>query len=232
MKCAIMQPYIFPYIGYFQLLDAVDTFIFYDDVNFINRGWVNRNNILMNGESKRFTLPLNKASQNKLINEITLAGPVNKIISTLNNAYKKAPYYHDVMPVINEVFSDASPTTLISDMAAASVKSISTYLGMEKTFIFSSKKYSDTRGMERAQRLIEICKRENCDRYVNAPGGKELYSKDMFAKQDIELEFILPSIKEYRQFNKEFIPGLSIIDVLMFNDIYTVKDLIKGYGLE
>ena len=105
MKLAIMQPYIFPYIGYFQLIKAVDKFVLYDDVNFINRGWINRNRILVNGQDSMFTIPLKDASQNKLINEIDVNWDNNwkgKFLKTIEQAYKKAPFYEKILPIIEK----------------------------------------------------------------------------------------------------------------------------------
>src|SRR3954471_16575208 len=103
MSIAIMQPYFFPYIGYFQLVHTADVFVFYDDVNFINRGWINRNRILLNGKDWMFTIPCNDASQNKLIKDITVQADVKgmqKMLTTIQTAYKKAPYFADVYPII------------------------------------------------------------------------------------------------------------------------------------
>src|SRR5690606_3799363 len=98
MKIAIMQPYLFPYLGYFQLINAVETFVFYDDVNFIKRGWINRNQILVDNKAALFTVPLKKASQNKLINEIDMAIDekwLSQFFKTIEQNYKNAPYFDD-----------------------------------------------------------------------------------------------------------------------------------------
>ena len=100
MRCAVMQPYIFPYIGYFQLACSVDYFVFYDDVNFIKRGFINRNNILANGAPLRITFPVVGASQNKLISELEFSLETQKLESTIHQNYSKAPYYRSVMPLI------------------------------------------------------------------------------------------------------------------------------------
>ena len=106
MNLAVMQPYLFPYIGYWQLIDAVDIFIIYDDVNFIKRGYINRNNILENKTSQLITLELIGASQNKRINEISIGNNVNKLLKTLKQNYLKAPFYKDVFPVLEEILNN------------------------------------------------------------------------------------------------------------------------------
>lgn len=106
MKLAIMQPYFLPYIGYFQLINAVDTFVLLDDVNYINKGWINRNQLLLNGKAHLFTLPLQKASQNKLINQLELSNETkwkDKLLKTIETAYKKAPQFHLVFPLISQI---------------------------------------------------------------------------------------------------------------------------------
>lgn len=123
MKLAVMQPYIFPYIGYFQLVSVVDKFVFYDDVNFINRGWINRNRILINSSANYFTVSLNKASQNMLINEVQVLNGSLSLVKTMEMAYKRAPYFNEIMPLIHQIF--VTEYNLISDMAIDSVKLIS-----------------------------------------------------------------------------------------------------------
>lgn len=100
-----MQPYLFPYLGYFQLIQAVDKFILLDDVNFIKRGWVNRNRILVNGKDHLFSLPLQRASQFKKINDLKLAdypGWRNRFFKTLTHAYRQASQYEPVMKMLHQ----------------------------------------------------------------------------------------------------------------------------------
>ncbi|OQB29265.1 MAG: WbqC-like protein family protein [Bacteroidetes bacterium ADurb.Bin174] len=232
MKLAIMQPYIFPYIGYFQMVNAVDKFVFYDDVNYINRGWINRNRILIQGVAKYLTIPLIKASQNKLINEIEIdiqSRDFNKIIKTIEMAYKRAPYFTEVFEIVHEVLEKEYGT--IADMAMESVKQCAGYLGLKTKFCKSSEHFSDTKGLEKAERLQAICKRLDADVYINAIGGQELYSKEDFAKQAIDLYFIKSLPMEYKQFKNKFVPWLSIIDVMMFNSKEEINEMLNKYEL-
>lgn len=232
MKIAIMQPYTFPYIGYFQMIKAVDKFVFYDDVNFIKRGWINRNQILSNDEKQFFTIPLIKASQNKLINEIQInieSKEYSKLTTKIQQTYNKAPYFKQVFPVLEEIFN--KKTVLISDFAINSVIKICQYLEINTEFLISSKCSSNTKGMDRADRLIEICKGEKCNDYINAIGGVELYDKEYFKKNGINLEFIKPNDIIYKQFTNFFVPWLSIIDVLMFNDVEKIHKLLNEYQI-
>ena len=202
---AIMQPYLFPYIGYFQLINAVDTFVFYDDVNYIKRGWINRNKLLINNEAKMFTIPVLKASQNKLINEIDIGVEekwLTQFFITLEYNYKKAPHYDAIFELISYVFNQNCKT--ISELTILSVKTISNFLGLKTKFECSSIDYPSTKGMAKASRLIEICKKNNSSEYINPIGGKELYNKQEFIGQGINLSFIEGEIVSYSQFNNTF----------------------------
>ncbi len=232
MKIAIMQPYFFPYIGYFQLIHAVDKFVFYDDVNYIKGGWINRNNILVNNEKKFFTLSLVGASSFRLINEIKVDNRfINKLLKTIKQAYTKAPYFDSVYPVIEKVFLSINEDSLISEVSALSVVNVSKYLGIKTVFEFSSMTYSGSRGMDKAGRLIQICKDNNANEYINLSGGKKLYTKEYFIDKKINLQFIESKDIVYKQFKNEFIPWLSIIDVLMFNSVADINKMLGSYEL-
>ena len=232
MKVAIMQPYIFPYIGYFQLIVAVDKFIFFDDVNFIKKGWVNRNKILINNQAHLITVPLKKASQNILIKDTFISHNENwvkKLLINLENNYKKAPYFNDVYSLIKNILEKNFKT--ISDLAINSIIEVSNYLEINTNFEVSSQKYMDSIDLKKESRLIEICKKNNATDYINPIGGKEIYTKEYFKIKGLKLKFIEPQINEYKQFNSGFISGLSIIDVLMFNSKEEVKNMLDKYKL-
>jgi hypothetical protein len=227
-KVAIMQPYLFPYIGYFQLINAVDEYVIYDDVQFIKGGWINRNNILIGGRKNLVTFPLIGASANKNINEIHIQQNLDKLEKTIFMAYSKAPYITNVSKLIKNIF-DYNERNL-ARFAGNSIVEVSKYLDLQTRFIYSSD--LDKKDELSAQPMvIDICKKLEADTYINAIGGTELYDKEAFAKQDIELKFLKPSLPEYKQFNNEFIPGLSIIDILMFNDIEKIKSMLNDYEL-
>ena len=231
-KVAIMQPYLFPYLGYFQFIQAVDIFVFYDDVNFIKKGWINRNNILINKNKKLFSVPLLEISQHKTINETKIAyehKDFKKILKSISLAYAKAPFYKEVMPVIEVVFERHYNS--IAEMAEASVKQVASYLKLDRTFCNSSRDFPETKGLEKADRLIAISKKIGVVNYVNAPGGKILYEKPYFKESGVELLFIENQLSTYKQFDNEFVSGLSIIDVLMFNGKDTIKQQLQNYKL-
>jgi hypothetical protein len=233
MKIAIMQPYLFPYIGYFQLINAVDVFVFYDDVNFIKGGWINRNQILINGKASYINLLMSGASSNKLINEVFLnTKTVKKIHKTVSQSYSKAPYFDSVFPIIEKYLSLIENNMPISEASALSVKLISQYLELSIDFKYSSKSFSETKGLERKDRLIKIVHNAGADKYINSIGGKELYDKNSFAQEGISLYFLKSKTTEYEQFELNFLPNLSIIDVIMFNSILEVREMLHNYELE
>lgn len=225
-----MQPYFFPYIGYFQLINAVDKFIFYDDVNFIKNGWINRNKIIINNSSKYITIQLKGASSNKPINEVEFKDNRNKLKKTIRMAYSKAPYFDLAWPLIEEVLS--INTKLISEQAIYSVVKACEYLDINTSFDISGKKYHKTKGMDKADRLIEICRMNGATTYFNPIGGMELYKKETFKAENIELHFVNTVFKEYKQFKNEFIPALSIIDIMMFNSPIKIREMLGDYELE
>ncbi|WP_171594552.1 WbqC family protein [Marinifilum caeruleilacunae] len=231
-SAAIIQPYFFPYIGYFQLLYSVEKVVFYDDVNFIKRGWINRNRILMNQSDFIFTLPLKKASQNKQIQELEIADLKSfqkKFRQQLKFAYSKAPFYHEVSKMIESVLDTTYNN--IADIAIESVLSVFAYLNIEIDWMKSSTEFDQTHGQEKADRLINISKQLDCDTYINPIGGKELYSKEYFKLSGIELGFVQTGNIEYKQFDHAFVPCLSIIDLLMFNDKDAASSLLIQFQI-
>ena len=231
MTIAIMQPYILPYIGYLQLTANVDKFIFYDDVAFINRGWINRNRVLMNGKDFMFTIPLKEASQNKLINEIYIDNTINwrpKFLKSIEQSYKKAPFYQEVYPIIEKIINDNSEK--INDYIANSFEVLNQYLGIKTEIVRSSSIYQNTH-LKAQERILDICVQEKASHYINPIGGMELYQKSIFEQQNIKLSFIKTKLVQYTQFKNEFVPWLSVLDVLMFNDKTTIQGFLNGFEL-
>lgn len=229
-----MQPYIFPYIGYFQLINAVDKFVFYDDVNFIKGGWINRNQVLLNGNKNLFTVTLKNASSFQTISETLIHTELylnwkKKFLRSLEQSYKKAPSFEDVYILIKQVFETNHIT--IADLCIDSIKQVVNYLELEVVFERSSETYINTKGMEKAERLIKICRTNQANTYINPIGGKELYQKETFKENGIDLFFIENQLTTYPQFNNDFVSGLSIIDVLMFNNKEDIKKMLNQYQL-
>jgi hypothetical protein len=228
---AIMQPYLFPYIGYFQLMNAVDKFVIYDDVNFIKKGWINRNNILVNNQATLFTVPLKEVSQNKLINQIYLSDDQKwreNLLKTILLSYKKAPYFNEVFGMLERIIN--TKVEKIAELILTSFENINAYLEVTTTIVATSTVY-DVVSLKGQERILAICKNESAKVYINPIGGQDLYSKELFQENDINLNFIKTQTIEYPQFGKQFIPWLSIIDVLMFNSKDETKLLLNQYEL-
>jgi hypothetical protein len=221
-----MQPYFLPHIGYFQLIDSVDKFLLYNDVNYINRGWINRNRLLVNGKEHLFTIPLSRASQNKLIYEIELADDTwkAKLLRKVEQSYSKAPQYREVYSLLLRVLN--ASTQKLDDFIYNSIEIVSEFLSLKSTLGRTSDQYGNC-DLKGAERILDICRQEKAKTYVNAVGGMSLYSRDMFAQHGVELLFLQPLSIKYPQWGQDFVPGLSIVDTLMFNDKNTVKRLLK-----
>jgi predicted methyltransferase len=230
MKLAIMQPYAFPYIGYFQLINVVDKFILLDDVNYIMRGWINRNVILVNGKDFLFSIPLKKASQNKLIFECEIkeSNWKEKLQKTIEFSYKKAPFYSDCFEVISTILS--STENNLSKWLSFQINVICNYLDINTEIVESSRLYN-TQNLKAQDKIMDICIQEGADTYYNAIGGKNFYDKNDFNNKNIELHFLRTQPVTYMQFSSDFKPLLSIIDVMMFNSSSTINNMLKQYEI-
>lgn len=232
MKIGINQPYLFPYLGYFQLINAVDKFVIHDDVQFIKGGWINRNRILVNGQPKLFTFSV-KGDHSKLnINERFFSAQYEKdrqkFMRILKHAYSHAPYFKQVYNLLDKVLSTSEKN--ISIMTTTSLREVCDYLGVTTPFVISSQIKKDN-SLKGEARVIEINKRLNSTQYINPGGGTSLYSTETFAKHGLRLSFIKTRDVKYPQLGNTFIPNLSIVDVLMFNSRRSANDLLREYDL-
>lgn len=232
MKLGIMQPYFFPYLGYWQLMNAVDTYIVYDDVNYIKGGRINRNSILINREAKNINLILSGATPTKHINEIFVNDSLvqkRKILSKIQLAYSKAPNYERVYPIFEKVFLQQENN--LAKYLYNSFKIVGEYLNIQTKILLSSELKKDC-GLKGKDKVISICKLLGADEYYNSVGGMELYDKEEFAANGIKLSFLKMNDNiVYKQFNNEFVPYLSIIDVMMFNSQQECQEMLKRYTL-
>ncbi len=229
MKIAIMQPYFLPYIGYWQLIGAVDTFVIFDDVNFRKKSYIYRNYILSNGVSSQINLELLGASQNKLINEIEISFNFDKLIKTIYHNYNKSPFFDEVFPVIRNFLFYKEKN--LSKFLGYSLLNLSKYLEINTNFVYSSDidKDDNNKGQKK---IIDICKILNATNYLNPINGINLYSKEKFSENDIKLNFLETKSFKYNQFKNKFVPYLSIIDILMFNDKQEIRKLLQNYKLK
>lgn len=226
-----MQPYFLPYIGYFQLINAVDKFIAYDDVNFIKKGWINRNYILVGQTKGLFTVSLKSVSQNNLINGIELSDDKkwrDKLLKTIEINYKKAPQFYSCFTLIESILLNSELT--ISNYNLNALKSVCNYLNISTEIEFSSKLFNNQK-LKGEDRIIDCCMIEGATHYINPIGGVELYSKERFTKNKIEISFLKSETISYPQYDNDFVSDLSILDVLMFNKRERVIDFLNNYKL-
>ncbi|MBW7832200.1 MAG: WbqC family protein [Simplicispira suum] len=231
MKGAIMQPYFLPYIGYFQLIASVDQFIVYDNIKYTKKGWINRNRMLLNGIDAMFSLPLKKGSDSLDVVERELATDFDraKLLNQFKGAYGRAPQFELTYPVLERIVchEDANLFRYIHH----SIVRLCEHLGT-KTEIKISSEIAIDHGLKGQDKVLALCKAAGADTYINTIGGVELYVKDDFRIQGIDLQFIKARPFEYAQFGAPFVPWLSIVDVLMFNPLNTVRACInENYDL-
>lgn len=229
---AIMQPYFLPYIGYWQLIASVDEFVVYDNIEFTKKGWFNRNRILDGDHDRLFTIPIKKDSDYLDVAERFLADDAAKenarTLRIIEATYKKAPYYAEVYPLIERCFS-YDDKNLFAYIYHA-IDQVKNYLEIETKITVSSSVPID-HNLKAEQKVIAICKAVETGTYINAIGGMELYDRAQFAGEGLELKFIKSNLLPYEQFGQPFVPGLSIIDVLMFNGKAGTQQLLKEYEL-
>ena len=233
MKLAIMQPYFMPYIGYFQLINAVDVFVVYDNIQFTKKGWLHRNRVLVNGKKNMFSVPLKKDSDYLDVVQRALADSFEngskKIIRKIKASYQKAPYYKEVMPLVEKCFQRGSGN--LFDFIHTSLKLLTQFLQIDKKIIISSSIDID-HTLTSQDKVLAICKKLNANIYINAIGGQNLYVAEAFRNMGIELHFIKTKPIEYKQFDNEFVPWLSIIDVMMFNSKKEIRKMLGLYYLK
>ena len=228
MRLGIMQPYFFPYLGYWQLLANVDKYVVYDDVTYIKGGWINRNNFLINGQKNLLTMRLEKASSYTLIKDIAIKDDFVKFLKTIEMGYKKAPFFEDIFRLLKDICQ--CPDKKLGQFLFNSHIKICEYLGIDTELILNSslEKHAELKGKDK---VISICKQLGADEYINAIGGQELYDKKEFAENGIRLNFLQANLREYRQLKNEFVAGLSIIDIMMFNSKEEIKEMLNDFNL-
>jgi len=230
MKVAIMQPYFFPYIGYFQLMNAVDEFVIYDNIEFSKKGWIHRNRILVNGEDSYISIPLKRDSDYLEIRDRYLAevwiNERQKMLNRINGSYKKSPNFNFAYPVIEKAISYEEKN--LFKFLLNSLNVIKEHLEIPTSFITSSTLPIDHK-FTADKKVIAICKARKTNTYLNPIGGTQLYLKDDFKDAGIDLHFLKTGEVKYKQFNNDFIPSLSIIDVMMFNSKEVIREYLNSF---
>lgn len=227
MKLGIMQPYFMPYIGYFQLIAAVDVFVVYDNIKHTKKGWINRNRMLLNGADVMFSVPVKKDSDalNVVQRELSADFNRNKLLGQFKGAYSKAPYFAEAYKLLERVVCCKDEN--LFQYIHHSLVEICRHLGID-TEIKVSSSIPINHDLKGPDKVLALCKALKADTYINAIGGTDLYDKGEFRAREIELQFIKAKPFEYAQFSAPFVPWLSIIDLLMFNPLDAVKDCVQS----
>jgi hypothetical protein len=226
-----MQPYFFPYIGYWQLMRDVDRFIVYDDVNFITRGWINRNRVLDFGKPSYLTVPLCHSSPNKRICDITMNASTawrDKLVRKVELTYRRSPSFTECFPLIERLIRH--DTDSLAEYLANQLEVLSAYLGIQTTLVPSSRCYGND-DLSGQARVIDICKREGASEITNPHGGRAMYDRLAFAENGVNIRFLVPSKISYKQFGTTHVPQLSVIDALMFNSRAQMSEMLDSYEL-
>lgn len=225
-----MQPYFFPYIGYFQLINAVDEFVIYDNIQFTKKGWINRNRILVNQNEDYISLPLKKDSDYLNVNQRFLSDtwPIDskKILNRTVESYRKAPQFEQVYTLFEKCLK-VEEQNLFNFVQNSLIETLN-YLSINTKIVESSSIDIDHQ-LKSEEKVLAICKAKNASTYINPSGGIELYSKERFERNGIKLQFQKSNPIDYLQFKNEFVPWLSILDVLMFNSKEEVKSFLNNY---
>ncbi|MGZ8933272.1 MAG: WbqC family protein [Methylobacter sp.] len=235
MKLAIMQPYFFPYMGYWQLIHAADCFVLFDDVQYIRRGWINRNRILKPGGGWQYILvPLKKHDLTESIKNVQ-AHPDKKwkelIIAQLAHYKKKACYFDEINQMVREILF-SNNEHYIAAINFAIIKKLCTYLNIKKELIVSSKQNFDYANVgDAGEWALRIAEQMGAAEYINPAAGAKLFNREKFSSSNIKLSFLKFQEIVYSQ-RGVFEPSLSIIDVLMFNGIEGTKEILKSYSIE
>lgn len=232
MKIGIMQPYLFPYIGYFQLIWASDKFVLHDDVQYIRQGWINRNQIILHKRKFPFVLSVKHDDYSKSINERFYAdafeAETKKLLRNIDQFYSKAPHFTEIRTLVGTVLTTQERN--VSKLNTLSIKKTCEYLGIN-TEIFVSSEMNFDKSLVAEPRVIAINKLLESTHYINPIGGLDLYSNERFQEVGIQLSFLKPIMRPYQQFTPEFIPSMSIIDVMMNCSKESIYEMLGDFQL-
>tara|TARA_B110000977_G_scaffold88974_1_gene118256 strand:- start:1622 stop:2320 length:699 start_codon:yes stop_codon:yes gene_type:complete len=230
MKVAIMQPYFLPYLGYLQLIKSVDRFVIYDTIKYTKKGWINRNRYLTNNEPTIFSIPIKKDSDYLNINQRILSDNYldynKKTLRKIEQSYKKAPNFNEIFPMISDIFL-FDKTNNLFDFIFNSIEVLVNYLEIKTPLIKSSEIDGDDTILKAKVRVVNICNQLSADEYINPIGGTDLYSKEVFQKYGLNLNFHKINEIEYQQFSNPYVPYLSILDTMMFTDAHSLLNEYK-----
>ena len=231
MTIGIMQPYFFPYIGYYALIKHSNHFVFFDTPQFIRHGWIDRNRILKPTDSWQYIkVPIVKHPRNTCINEISIQNEIlwkNRIIRQVEHYKKKAIYYKNTIDLIKEVFNFEGNS--IVDLNIKTVTTVMQYLNISFSFsVFSKLNLDISETNSPDEWALNISTKLNVTTYLNPVGGLSFFDKSKYQKAGINLKFLKTVLLPYDQKRTNFEPSLSIIDVLMFNSPESIRNMLEA----
>lgn len=227
-----MQPYFLPYIGYFQLIRAVDEFIVYDNIQFSKKGWFHRNRMLQNGKDEYFSLTLKKDSdfldvRDRRLSE-TWPADREKILRKIKENYRKAPHFEMVYPITEQIFH--FPDNHLFNFILFSLQSVCSYLEIATPLTVSSTLAID-HSLKSQDKVIALVKAAGGDIYLNPIGGFDLYDPAGFKAQGLTLQFHKARPFSYPQYGNEFVPWLSVLDLMMFNSREQITGWLDNFDI-
>ena len=227
-----MQPYFFPYLGYFAIMHYVDKWIVFDEAQYIYHGWINRNRILnYNKDWQYVTAPIQKHSRDIKIKDVVLANHIqwrDKLLAQLQQYRKRAPYFSSVIEVVREAVNVQEES--LSALNTHVLRAICGYLGISVTIeVFSKRNWDIGEVQEADEWALRISESLGAKQYVNPPNGKMFFDEAKWSKSEIELRFLKIRELEYSQKNAAFIPNLSVIDVMMFLEPAHIREAMERY---
>jgi len=227
-RVAVLQPYLFPYLGTFQLARQVERFVCFDDVAFIKKGYIHRNAVLLDGAAHPFTVPVRNISQNRQIVEHDYVGEWQPLLALLQRAYAKAPFFEPVFALVQRVL--AEPDLNVARKNALSMAAVFDYLGLPFDHGFSSA-HALPPELRASARVRAVCLAEGASMYINPAGGRALYDAADFERDGMALRFCEMRPLLYPQRSESFVPNLSIIDALMHCAPADVIELLDACDL-
>lgn len=232
MIIALQQPYFLPYLGYFALIKHTTHWIVFDTPQFIRQGWIQRNRILKPVEGWQYIgVPIEKHSRDIAIKDIKIRQTEKwgeKILAQLEHYKKKAPYYSETIKLVEKIV--LNNTDSIVEMNVNALSLVCNYLNIDFSYqIYSESDFRVDRVNNPDEWALETCKILGAKIYYNLSGGIEFYDSEKYKQNGIELYFLKLNINEYNQKRSTFEPALSIVDVLMFNDVEQIKDYLNDY---
>lgn len=232
-KIGIMQPYFLPYIGYFQLMNMVDEFVIYDNIEFSRASWIRRNRMLQNGKDIYFTLPIKNDSdfldvdQRYLVDDFQKEA--DKLLRRIEASYRKAPYFEKFFPVVEKIINYGERN--LFDYILHSVQVMKEYLKIATPIRIFSQLGREIHQLKAQDKVIGVCKALHATHYINSSGGINLYDQNDFQKENIALQFYQPKELQYPQFEHDFVPFLSVLDVCMFNSNKKAQEFLNHYEI-